>query len=79
MTITEVAMRRLGDRSEMAGVVIELAARWTRQQERYRDGDRIVDFNTGRMEGYVQAIALMLGLAVSETREMLRNGILTPR
>jgi hypothetical protein len=82
MTITEVAMRRLRDPAEMSGVVLELAARWMRQEDRRvkfaagtYGGERHTDHDSGRMEGYVQAIALLLGLAVSETRTMLQRGL----
>lgn len=84
MTVVQVAMQRLRDSGEMAGVVIELAERWTRQDERrvrYASGtyggERHTDHDSGRMEGYVQAIALMLGLSVAEVRVMLRERQLT--
>lgn len=68
-------LERLRDSAEMAGVVIELAERWTRQDERHRTSVPR-EHDQGRMEGYVQAIGLMIGTTASETREMLRRGLL---
>lgn len=64
-------MRRLSDPAEMAEVVLELARRWKRSLERGSN------FDSGRSEGYVQAIQLMLGLSHVETVEMLRGGTIT--
>lgn len=50
----------------------ELAARWHRAAQ--EDDISSYDHNCGRREGYLQAIALLLGQPVADVRLALREG-----
>lgn len=51
--------------------IVELAARWHRA-----DSGRADEFTAGRMNGYEQAIGLLLGCTQPEVRKSLMEGIL---
>lgn len=55
--------------------IVELSARWhrARQSAHMRHGDH---FTAGRMNGYEQAIGLLLGATQQEVRQSLLDGVL---
>lgn len=70
LTVEETPARRMLD------VVMELADRWKRAQEKHRQVHSGDHFTAGRMNGYEQAIALLLGSTQQDVRNALLAGVL---